>query len=803
MRILQIYIENFGCLHQYTKEFNSNVTIIEEENGFGKTTLANFIKAMFYGFSGQKKSIDENDRLKYAPWQGGMFGGFLDFEHSGKIYRIERFFNPTGSTKDTFKLLDLNTNKPSKDYSKNIGEEIFGVDVDGYIRSSYLPQINIEWSNKKVSENLTNLLEASTDVYDVSKALKSLEDEIKKYVKTGNKGLIAETEAKIIKLEEQLEITDLSKENTKNLKVRLEKILKLLDEYNTKLAKIKENIKEANENHKKEAIFNHYQSLSTNKEKIKRELDSLVTFFKGIFPTKEQISHNYALLEQLSIIQSNLNKLTSNDYIESEYKRLYDYFNVDQEISEEILVEKFKQNEELKRISIEREQISKEMEQVDNKLANDTVLTQQHKMIYILLAFFSLVLDIPGIVMLLSCIKTFSLFTLILGAILTASGLAFGAIALIILLTRANKDHQRLVKYKQLEEDCSKEKETLSNRYSALEEKFLVINKELKSFVSKYEKVNDSLINRIKADEDYLIELNSISQSYKSFIKLEAEYITRKEKLDKANEEYQKTKDELNKFTKFYLPNEEPFQALRKIQLNSDQYESLNNRFVTACNELTTFLETNEVEEKHTHNIYNLHELEKEEIDLEKAIDILIKEKYSIENMIYNDELKVDNAFEIESQLSIEKDLLVEYKHKYYVLTKAIEFLREAQDKLASNYLGILKGNFSKYIEKVFGKDNNFTLTTDLEITNVEFGSTKEIDYYSSGYQDIITFCARLALVDALFKDVKPTIILDDPFTNLDKNKLDIALEFVKDIAKNYQVIYLICHESRKIKMGE
>ena len=199
MKILKIYIENFGCLHQYTREFD-NITMIEEENGFGKTTLANFIKAMFYGFSGLKKNINENDRLKYAPWQGGLFGGYLDFELEGKEYRIERFFNPVGSTKDTFKLIDLKTNKVSKDYTKNIGEEIFGIDVDSYIRSSYLPQTNIEWSNHKISDNLTSMLESSSDTYDVSEALKTLENETKKYVKTGNKGLIAETEAKIAKL---------------------------------------------------------------------------------------------------------------------------------------------------------------------------------------------------------------------------------------------------------------------------------------------------------------------------------------------------------------------------------------------------------------------------------------------------------------------------------------------------------------------------------------------------------------------------------------------------------------------------
>ena len=198
MRIKKIYIENFGVLSKYSQEFSSDITEILAENGFGKTTLANFIKAMFYGFTNSKKSFTENDRLRYAPWQGGNFGGYLDFEHEGKNYRIERFFNPVGSTKDTFRLYDLDTNKLSKDYTKNIGEEIFKVDVEGYIRSSYIPQTSVDWSeNKKLSQNLTNMLEAS-ESEDITKAITRLEAESKKYVKTGGRGLIGEKKQKIL-----------------------------------------------------------------------------------------------------------------------------------------------------------------------------------------------------------------------------------------------------------------------------------------------------------------------------------------------------------------------------------------------------------------------------------------------------------------------------------------------------------------------------------------------------------------------------------------------------------------------------
>ena len=47
MKLVSLYIENFGGLSQYSLEFSEGVTVIAEPNGFGKTTLAEFIRAMF------------------------------------------------------------------------------------------------------------------------------------------------------------------------------------------------------------------------------------------------------------------------------------------------------------------------------------------------------------------------------------------------------------------------------------------------------------------------------------------------------------------------------------------------------------------------------------------------------------------------------------------------------------------------------------------------------------------------------------------------------------------------------------
>ena len=59
-------------------------------------------------------------------------------------------------------------------------------------------------------------------------------------------------------------------------------------------------------------------------------------------------------------------------------------------------------------------------------------------------------------------------------------------------------------------------------------------------------------------------------------------------------------------------------------------------------------------------------------------------------------------------------------------------------------------------------------------------------------------FCLRLAFIDAVFTEEKPMLILDDPFTNLDDEKIKKARELVKEISKDYQVLYFTCSVSRQ-----
>ena len=138
MKLIKADIINFGKIHNFEIDFESGVNSYIYENGWGKTTLSVFIKAMFYGMEHtSSKDISKNEKLKYFPWQGGTYGGSLTFSYNNKNYIVNRTFGKK-KNEDTFELRDLTTNKISSDFSVNLGIELFGVNKETYERSIHV-----------------------------------------------------------------------------------------------------------------------------------------------------------------------------------------------------------------------------------------------------------------------------------------------------------------------------------------------------------------------------------------------------------------------------------------------------------------------------------------------------------------------------------------------------------------------------------------------------------------------------------------------------------------------------------------
>lgn len=206
MQLIHCHIENFGKLSDVSMDFESSVNTILRENGWGKSTLAAFIKAMFYGLEGsRKKSTAENERRKYQPWQKGHFGGSISFSARGKSYTVTREFGKK-EAEDTFSLTDNRTGLPSTDFSEQIGEELFRVDSESFRRTIMIRQEDAAYAGTTagISAKIGNLTENTDDMNNFDTADARLRDVLNSMSPTRATGKISGMKNRLTELEVSL-----------------------------------------------------------------------------------------------------------------------------------------------------------------------------------------------------------------------------------------------------------------------------------------------------------------------------------------------------------------------------------------------------------------------------------------------------------------------------------------------------------------------------------------------------------------------------------------------------------------------
>ncbi len=258
MKLLKLHIENFGKLSNQDIDFADGINQIYKENGWGKSTLTFFIKAMFYGMSAKTRGEDyKSERTRFMPWQGGIYGGYIIYQIDGKEYKVTRTFAKTPEG-DTFELLDKSTNLIVKNEMKPLGEQLFGVGVETFTMTVFFSQLDFKSSlNDSISSSLVGLDKYQNDLDKVDKAIKILKEN-----KSGLKRLIVgKSELERLKL-------SFNENNSKLIKLNDEKQGQLEKEQD--LIKELENIKSRFESEREKIS---YQEL---KFQEKAELESQV-----------------------------------------------------------------------------------------------------------------------------------------------------------------------------------------------------------------------------------------------------------------------------------------------------------------------------------------------------------------------------------------------------------------------------------------------------------------------------------------------------------------------------------------------
>lgn len=165
MKIISVHVHSFGKLQNFDCNFQSGLNVLKQQNGFGKTTLCNFIRAMLYGFGytrSKRGSESISDAAVWATWNSSeKIGGSVTVEHDGAVYRIERYFGGTAKT-ETLSVTNETTGRTEP--ISNPGECFLGLTAESFDRSAYLPQESVEISsNENFDTRLAGLVQNAED----------------------------------------------------------------------------------------------------------------------------------------------------------------------------------------------------------------------------------------------------------------------------------------------------------------------------------------------------------------------------------------------------------------------------------------------------------------------------------------------------------------------------------------------------------------------------------------------------------------------------------------------------------------
>lgn len=233
MKLIELHVDNFGVLHDYDLQFDNEITCIFSKNGSGKSTLAAFIRVMLFGFdNANKRSVIDNERKKYQPWQGGNYGGYLIIEVSNHKYMISRSFKEKEKN-DDLKVIDMDSNSEVNIFGDRIGETILSVDSATFKKTACIVQSNIVvGSNQDIMPQLSETYDNMDSNY--SEAVLSINDALNKYSTTRRTGELYKEYQELNDIRNVSRNANLAKERMHVVSDEINQINNVIDGYGKK-----------------------------------------------------------------------------------------------------------------------------------------------------------------------------------------------------------------------------------------------------------------------------------------------------------------------------------------------------------------------------------------------------------------------------------------------------------------------------------------------------------------------------------------------------------------------------------------
>ena len=772
MRIVSCHIENFGKLHDYSVDFTAKENRICQENGWGKSTFAAFVRAMFYGLEGKRKQkIEENEYTRYTPWQGGVFGGKLTFETKGKQYTITRTF---GSS-ESFELRDAITNIVSTDYTERIGEELFQVNRESFMRTVFVGQNDCKTeATDDINSKIGNLTDSTNDLNSYEKADKTLKELMASLTPKRITGSIRKRADEITGLHREVTNGERLSESMamyqRYIQAESEQLEKSKSEQNAVTKEQSRVAKIQAVQGKRDEWKNLQQNLAVRKEK----LDEEKTYFPGQIPEYKDVAQ---YIEMCTTLERTKERMAAYHVTEKECGEFESMKNV--------FAQKQPQEEDIEKQFVEVRQLDKikaELEKKQNVLATKkeiaSAMAKNQKSLSPLVIV-GAVMAILGIVIMTVVVNAMAIgiAATVLGAGLAIYGF-FG---------------NRKVK----EPEVPQEILDLESEIEDMQSKTEKMVQQIWDYLKPYE----GLLGSYLKEERFADDLYTLKEKCASYKSLEDKMRQQEE----ARKSYAEAYDQIVSFISTYQfqVQENPRIQLNGIQEHVRNYQTALQLYNEARKQLEDFERNTDMvslqEKVSAESLPSLEELEEKNRELSEKIDSIKKRIQEYQKSLEALQEQYDDWEEKKIRLAELLDLQEKEQQKYDTVEKTKLYLGLAKEAFTAKYAGPILEKFREYYELITGDtDTRFYIDANTNITVEEYGKQRETDTLSAGYRDLLAVCLRIAYVDAMYQDEKPMLIMDDPFVNLDDRKIEAAKKLLSHISENYQVLYFTCSEARR-----
>ncbi len=695
MRLIGCHIENFGKLHDETLSFVPDFHVIREPNGWGKSTLAAFLRVMFYGFAGEtKRKGTENERKRFEPWQGGVYGGQLTFEANGKTYTATRIFSDKKAN-DTFELRDATTNLRSDDFSEALGEELFAINDESFLRTVFLGQNDcVTHATDSINAKIGNITDNLNDLDCYEKADASLQEVLNNLTPRRKTGRLSKLNDEITKLKtetsQRVALEDAMRDCTAR-EAEAEARLREKQRQQEELFALSREVSRAQDRKADQAA---YQQLTEACARADAACRAAAQWFPKGVPSEEEV-------------RAALNACEEAERAE-ERARMY-------------LV-----------TADEKEQLQAFKDAVQENLQSQKAAEKNPRRGRLAIILCGVICALLGLVLRQGSTWQWTLLP-IAGAVLVIAG------ALMWRQDRRAEEAQGAA-FAKMEQNLAAEQ---TARQEAMEEKE-------QSYRTYQEQAR---ANRALAEERIRQMGLTPTEPLKEQL---GEIWRRRLECERAAEDVET--------------------ARRQRQAFADEHDP-----ETLTAEQTDTLPTLE----------ELHQRQ-QQADADAEQFRAQADGYRRQLALQRD--KSDELAATEERLTALQEERAFLKKQYEHVRLAKEYLATAKETMTAKYMAPLMQSFSKYYRILTGEDaGRYRMDANANVTVEECGVQRETVYLSRGWQDLTGLCLRLALVDAMYREGKPFLILDDPLLTLDEAHTDGGKRLMRALAREYQVIYFTC----------